>query len=58
MSVNGRGSDATKSKNPCDCKGFGTDRRQLASIVKAEGMGFEPTTPCGAPDFESIPRFA
>ncbi len=29
--------------------------KQLASRVSflAEGMGFEPTTPCGAPDFES-----
>jgi hypothetical protein len=27
-------------------------RRGLAA-VRAEGMGFEPTTPCGAPDFES-----
>jgi CPA2 family monovalent cation:H+ antiporter-2 len=23
---------------------------------RAEGKGFEPSTPCGAPDFESIPR--
>ena len=53
VSANGNGSDATKSENPCACKGFGVDRRQLASIVKAEGMGFKPTTPCGAPDFES-----
>ena len=34
-------------------KGLVADRRQLSSAVKAEGMGFEPTTPCGAPDFES-----
>lgn len=29
--------------------------KHIASRVcpKAEGMGFEPTTPCGAPDFES-----
>jgi hypothetical protein len=25
----------------------------LFSFLEAEGMGFEPTTPCGAPDFES-----
>lgn len=44
-----------KSQNPCFCKGFGADRRRLASIVKAEGMGFEPDAdfdatgilPCG-----------
>jgi hypothetical protein len=53
VSANGNGSDAAKSENPCVCKGFGIDRRQSASIVKAEGMGFEPTTPCGASDFES-----
>ena len=30
-------------------------RKQLTNLVymEAEGMGFEPTTPCGAPDFES-----
>jgi hypothetical protein len=30
-------------------------RKQLGNRVslEAEGMGFEPTTPCGAPDFES-----
>jgi hypothetical protein len=25
----------------------------LIRLTKAEGMGFEPTTPCGASDFES-----
>jgi integrase len=44
---------APKSENPCQCKGLVADRRQLATADKAEGMGFEPTTPCGAPDFES-----
>ena len=24
----------------------------LIRLTKAEGMGFEPTTPCGASDFE------
>src|SRR5690242_10874740 len=27
--------------------------RQGLAAFRAEGMGFEPTTPCGAPDFES-----
>ncbi|TWT33896.1 Tyrosine recombinase XerC [Posidoniimonas corsicana] len=30
-------------------------RLGVASGVEAEGMGLEPTTPCGAPDFESVP---
>ncbi len=53
VSADGKGSGAVKSENPCVCKCLVADRRQLATIVKAEGMGFEPTTPCGAPDFES-----
>ena len=28
----------------------------LIRLAKAEGMGFEPTTPCGASDFESQNR--
>jgi len=52
-SPDGNGPADTKSENPCQCKGLVADRRQLSSTVKAEGMGFEPTTPCGASDFES-----
>ena len=53
LSSNGNGPSDPKSENPCQSKGLVADRRQLATAGKAEGMGFEPTTPCGAPDFES-----
>ena len=53
MSADGSGKADRKCENPCQGKGLVADRRQLAAGVKAEGMGFEPTTPCGAPDFES-----
>ncbi len=53
VSADGNEQADTASENPCQCKGLVADRRQLSSTVKAEGMGFEPTTPCGAPDFES-----
>ena len=39
--------------NPLRGKGFGTSRQSLTLIVKAEGKGFEPSTGCPAPDFES-----
>ena len=44
---------STGSKNKAGSQALVT--KQLASRVSflAEGMGFEPTTPCGAPDFES-----
>ncbi len=33
----------------------GLSQRQLRQgFCLAEGMGFEPTTPCGAPDFEKL----
>ena len=53
LSADGNGQADTQNENPCQSKGLVADRRQLSSPVKAEGMGFEPTTPCGAPDFES-----
>ena len=30
-------------------------RKQIAALFVAEGVGFEPTSPCGLPDFESGP---
>jgi len=30
----------------------------IAGVFRAEGMGLEPTTPCGAPEFQSGARFS
>src|SRR4051794_25506747 len=35
-----------KRQNPCDSKGFGKDRRQLAKTDKMEDRGLEPLTSC------------
>lgn len=46
------GTSGGQAENCCaqvaETKGFPN-----AVTFEAEGMGFEPTTPCGAPDFES-----
>ena len=52
-----RGRDKTGTNARCQNKAGsqGVMFEHLASLklVDAEGMGFEPTTPCGASDFES-----
>jgi hypothetical protein len=46
-----------EKRDPLWHKGFGIVWRSLALVVKAEGTGVDPSTPCGAPDFESEHRF-
>jgi hypothetical protein len=42
-------------KSPVENGTLRASPRDSSSLhTKAEGMGFEPTTPCGAPDFESF----
>jgi site-specific recombinase XerC len=43
---------ADKQDNPCPGHSLGSDRRQMAQPVKAEGTGLEPATPLGAPHFQ------
>ena len=53
VSSAGTDSDDQKSLNPRVNKGLGNNCHRLAINVKAEDMGFEPTTHCWASDFES-----
>jgi hypothetical protein len=38
----GKGESDLKRQNPCDCKGFGVDRRQLSLTDKEPAAGVEP----------------
>jgi integrase len=44
VTLDGTRSSGKKRQNPCTGKGFGTDRRQLASTDKARVTGLEPAT--------------
>lgn len=41
-----------KSRKPLQAKTYGTDRRNLSQIAKAEGTGLEPAAPYGVPQFQ------
>jgi site-specific recombinase XerD len=45
LSSNGNSHTVQKRQNPWDAKGFGNDRRQLATNVKVEAAGIEPAMP-------------
>jgi site-specific recombinase XerD len=50
----GNGKAQAKRRNPRNIKGIDNRCRPLASVVRAEGMGLEPTTGFPALDFQSI----
>jgi site-specific recombinase XerD len=53
VTPNGTEGGRKNGHNPLRSNGFGSSCRRLSLVGKAEGKGFEPSTGCPAPDFES-----